>query len=636
MNVTPTATTRIGLRQQGRQMLENVARQRRALEDINRQLATGEKLARPSDAPADAAVAMQIRKRLETEDRYAQSMRRHSAQLAEADNVLAEATDVVRSARTVALDMANSGVSPEEMDAQIEVITGTYNQLLSLANSQIQGSHLFAGDRLTDPPFQAAQRGVVYRGGDPLYAKVADGRAAEFTVDGGAAFGGKSVRHTGTVDLDPRVTPDTRLRDLAGAAGRGVGGGVVRLSDGTATATLDLRDADTLGDVADAINAAGVGALTAAVNPAGDGLRISGGPAVTFADVNGSLARDLGLAAEGGPAAIDGGDLGARLTELTPVADLAGPPDLAGGLRITLGGQERVADTAGAQTVGDVLNAIRKTFDGLDVGLDAERGRIVVRNRVQGQPLGIAETAGGTTARDLGLQTFHAAAPLADFNGGAGVRLDPDGPDLEITNSAGTVTLIDLAGAATAGDVADRITAAGAALSAAVDPAAGGLTLADAAGGPGALRVRNVGQSHAATDLGLDGDSAGGSAGGTLAGRDVNRVRVRGVFASLDQLSDALRARDVDAIRRAAEALEADEQAVIRERGVAGARAREFEQRLGRAADREITARALLSELEDVDYGEAVTRFQTMQTALQATYRSGGQLMQTSLMDFLG
>ena len=258
-----------------------------------------------------------------------------------------------------------------------------------------------------------------------MYANVAEGRAARFTVDGGAAFGGRSVRHVGTVDLDPGVAPGTRLRDLAGARGGGVSGGVVMLSDGAATATLDLTHADTLGDVTDAINAAGVGALTASVNAAGNGVQITGGPSVTFADVDGSLARDLGLAVEGGPGAVDGGDLGARLTELTPVADLAGPPDLSGGLKITLGEREKLVDTSAAQTVGDVLNAVRGAFDELDVTLDG--GRIVVRNAVQGQPMSIGEAPGGGTARDLGLQTFHADAPLAQFNGGAGVRLDPDG-----------------------------------------------------------------------------------------------------------------------------------------------------------------------------------------------------------------
>ena len=201
-----------------------------------------------------------------------------------------------------------------------------------------------------------------------------------------------------------------------------------------------------------------------------------------------------------------------------------------------------------------------------------------------------------------------------------------------MTDSAGNVTLIDLAGAATARDVAQAVRDAGPLLDAVVGNAVGALVVSDAAGGAGDLTVRNVGASFAATDLGLDGPGGGDR----LEGRDVNKVEVRGVFASLDALSDALRARDVGAIRRAAARLEAAEQAAVRERGVAGARAREFEQRLDRAADREITARALLSELEDVDYGEAVTRFQTMQTALQATYRSGGQLMEMSLMDFLG
>ena len=43
----------------------------------------------------------------------------------------------------------------------------------------------------------------------------------------------------------------------------------------------------------------------------------------------------------------------------------------------------------------------------------------------------------------------------------------------------------------------------------------------------------------------------------------------------------------------------------------------------------------LLSEVEDLDYTEAVTKFQQAQTALQASLLTGSQILNTSLLDFL-
>lgn len=45
--------------------------------------------------------------------------------------------------------------------------------------------------------------------------------------------------------------------------------------------------------------------------------------------------------------------------------------------------------------------------------------------------------------------------------------------------------------------------------------------------------------------------------------------------------------------------------------------------------------RSFLSEIEDLDYTEAVRRFQQAQTALQASLLSGSQLLNVSLLNFL-
>ena len=68
-----------------------------------------------------------------------------------------------------------------------------------------------------------------------------------------------------------------------------------------------------------------------------------------------------------------------------------------------------------------------------------------------------------------------------------------------------------------------------------------------------------------------------------------------------------------------------------------GARLSENGQVLARLHEpiRKESTQALLSQLEDADYNEAITRFQSLQTALQANLQTTGRLLSQTLLDFL-
>ena len=53
-------------------------------------------------------------------------------------------------------------------------------------------------------------------------------------------------------------------------------------------------------------------------------------------------------------------------------------------------------------------------------------------------------------------------------------------------------------------------------------------------------------------------------------------------------------------------------------------------------ADENLATKSLLSNLQDTDFTTAVTRFQTLQTSLQANYQLAAKLQHMSLLDFLG
>jgi flagellar hook-associated protein 3 FlgL len=101
-------------------------------------------------------------------------------------------------------------------------------------------------------------------------------------------------------------------------------------------------------------------------------------------------------------------------------------------------------------------------------------------------------------------------------------------------------------------------------------------------------------------------------------------------------LEEALRGDDTQGITLAAERLDQLAQDVIRTHGVVGARAQSAQAKLQQVREAVDTGRLLLSEVEDLDFAEAITRLQSAQIALQADLQTSAQLMSLSLLDFIG
>jgi flagellar hook-associated protein 3 FlgL len=222
---------------------------------------------------------------------------------------------------------------------------------------------------------------------------------------------------------------------------------------------------------------------------------------------------------------------------------------------------------------------------------------------------------------------------LAELNDGRGVST-VTGPEFQITRRDGTSFQVEISGATTVQDVIDAINTAdaGGGVTASFATTGNGLVLTDSTGGAGQLSAFSINFSTAAKDLGLDQASAGN----TLAGADTNRIETPGVFGNLQKLRVALQASDQKAITAAAEGLKADYDRIVRVRGETGARVQELDARQNRLADENLSTTKLLSDLRDTDFTDAISRFQTLQTALQASMQTTAKVLNLSLMDFLG
>jgi flagellar hook-associated protein 3 FlgL len=303
-------------------------------------------------------------------------------------------------------------------------------------------------------------------------------------------------------------------------------------------------------------------------------------------------------------------------------------------MTITNGADSATISLTSAMTVEDLLNAINGSGTAARAEINATGTGINLLNPTQGTLLGVAE-AGGSTASQLGLRSFGSASPLTELNAGRGVRT-VDGADFRVADSSGAAFDVDVTGLTTVQDVIDAIntaaTAAGAGVTASFATTGNGIVLTDTAGGAGTLALTPQNFSDAPADLGI----TAAAAGNVITGTDVNPVKAVGIFANLSKLRASLTGNDQRGITEAAEGLAADTLRVTRVRGETGARVQELEDRQDRLADQNVTTKALLSTLEETDYTEAITRFQTLQTALQAGMQTTARVLNLSLMDFIG
>src|SRR5438094_1473379 len=299
----------------------SISRTQQELLDVQNELSTGKRLNSPSDDPGASAIAQQLRKTLEQRQAYSDNIKAANSTLGETDSTLGDLTDLLRQAQTLASANVGSDVTADQRTSAAAVATALYNQVLTLGNKQFDGVYLFGGDRSTDAPFVEEGGGVKFVGSTNVLENQYDENSVlSFMVDGDNVFGALSTRVQGTVDLSPAMSLTTRLADLKGALGDGVHLGSVLLSDGTTSATVDLSHADTVGDVLNLIDNAGVGTITASITGQGLTLNAGAGDDITVNEVGGgNNAKDLGiLTTTGGGAVVsdDGAALRPNLTGL--------------------------------------------------------------------------------------------------------------------------------------------------------------------------------------------------------------------------------------------------------------------------------------------------------------------------------
>lgn len=152
------------------------------------QAATGRRINRPSDAPADLAEVHQLSAAMADQEGYQSNADSAVGELDAMDSALGQAGDIVVRAREIAVAMASDSASADDRAAAAVEVRGLQESMATAANATFNDRYLFAGTAFTTQPFDTTG---AYAGStaEPS-TQVADSRWVKTGLDGSAVFTG--------------------------------------------------------------------------------------------------------------------------------------------------------------------------------------------------------------------------------------------------------------------------------------------------------------------------------------------------------------------------------------------------------------------------------------------------------------
>ena len=629
---------------------QSLARSNNLLRTLQDQVATGQRFFLPSDDPAAAARTILLQKTIERRLQFQTNINTDQSMLALSETALNIVGDAINQAHAMLLSGVGETVSDSERLAMADEVASLIKDVVNAANSNYHGRYLFAGSESQVAPFERIGSGAVLYNGDrhKINSYVDSSLLMANNVNGIDAFGATSAPIGN--DVNPALTLNTKVRDLASGGGVTLGPIEVTINDGVnpvQTETVDLSNADTVGDIKTLLENAFTGGpptLSVAIDPGtNSGLLLtpSGGTVAVSDLVGNRVAADLGIASAAA-AVINGSDLNPELTLDTDLSAFNGGTGIGtttgNGLLINNGLKTATVDISSATTVEDLFNILKAANLDLDLGLNSAGNGLAIASRVSGVNLTIGENNGGANAAGLGIRTMDGTTLLKDVNLGQGVpveALDANGvllsAPVNITRRDGTTSTVEMKGFTSIQQVLDAITAVDANITATLNATGNGISIVDTSGtGP-----LTVAADPVAVALGIDGTEAGPTNTVPLAGKDINPQQADGVMSLLVQLENALRSSDDNELARLDPLFQQESERLTLVRGDIGLRLQSLDNVKNRLLDEEVLLRQSLSDEFDTDLTQAITQIAETTGVLQASLQVAAQSLQLTLMNFL-
>jgi flagellar hook-associated protein 3 FlgL len=161
------------------------------LNTATHQLASGRRVNQLSDDPAAVAALVANHNQASQDDQFLQNIASLQNRLQVSDSTLSNVVAVLTRAISIGTEGANGTLSAGDRQAIAGEVQGLTSQLLSLANTQYQGTYIFAGTAVTTQPFtlNVGTNTVTYNGNNNnTSVQLSSGNSINTRVPGSQLF----------------------------------------------------------------------------------------------------------------------------------------------------------------------------------------------------------------------------------------------------------------------------------------------------------------------------------------------------------------------------------------------------------------------------------------------------------------
>ena len=158
------------------------------LNKANEIATTGKRINNLSDDPVGLTQALNIRSTLSNIEQMGRNINYGNSWLTASESALRSVQDIISDTKVLCIQMANATISPEQRASAAETVQNMFDEIISLANTDVAGNYIFAGSKIDTVPFE--QEDGTYHGDDnPFTIKIGKNSSIEIGSYGQAVFG---------------------------------------------------------------------------------------------------------------------------------------------------------------------------------------------------------------------------------------------------------------------------------------------------------------------------------------------------------------------------------------------------------------------------------------------------------------
>ena len=157
------------------------------LNQANEIVSSGKRINNLSDDPVGLTQALNVKSAISNLEQMQRNISCGNAWLESSESALSHVQDILSETKTLCIQMANATIDSAQRISTAETVQNMFDEIVSLANTNIAGSYIFSGSKTDTTPF--SEEGIYNGNSNAFTVKIGKDTTVEVGSDGGALFG---------------------------------------------------------------------------------------------------------------------------------------------------------------------------------------------------------------------------------------------------------------------------------------------------------------------------------------------------------------------------------------------------------------------------------------------------------------